>query len=82
MKDKPEIRNEEILLLGLCRMDFNIELKIMLKALAEEISDWKYFATLANSHGVAALIYNNLGSLTFLNLYPVQLLIFSEMPYW
>ncbi len=70
MIDKPEIRNEEILLLGLCRMDFNIELKIMLQALAEEISDWKYFATLANSHGVAALVYNNLGKLDFLKFVP------------
>ena len=62
------IRDEEILLLGLCRLTFNAELKVMLKALAEGTIDWKYFATLANDHGVAALIYHNLQRLDFLDL--------------
>ncbi len=72
MKEKLDIRNEEILLLGLCRLDFGVELKVMLQALAEEASDWKYFATLAGSHGVAALVYNNLEKLGFLQFVPVE----------
>src|SRR5512135_1606261 len=70
MNQKIDIRNEEILLLGLCRLDFGVELKVMLQALAEEISDWTYFANLAGLHGVAALVYHNLDRLGFLRLVP------------
>lgn len=72
MSVRADIKNEEILLLGLCRMEFGPELKVMLRALAEELKDWKYFATLANSHGVAALVYNNLEKLDFLTLVPAE----------
>lgn len=70
MNNKLNIRNEEILLLGLCRLDFGVELKVMLQALTEEITDWQYFTSLANSHGVAALVYNNLEKLEFLRFIP------------
>lgn len=72
MNEKLDIRNEEILLLGLCRLDFGVELKVMLQALVEEVSDWKYFTTLAGSHGVAALVYNNFEKLGFLRFVPVE----------
>jgi hypothetical protein len=72
MRVRADIMNEEILLLGLCRMEFGPELRVMLRALAEEVKDWEYFATLANSHGVAALVYNNLEKLDFLTLVPAE----------
>ena len=67
MKNDLNIRDEEILLLGLCRMSFNAELTVMLKALAEGTFDWSYFASLANVHGVAALVYHNLEKLDLLH---------------
>ena len=70
MKSDLNIRDEEILLLGLCRLSFGVELKVMLTALAETVTDWDYFFTMANTHGVAALVYNNLEKLGFLDLVP------------
>jgi hypothetical protein len=70
MKNNLNIRDEEILLLGLCRLSFNAELKVMLMALAEGVADWAYFSSLANAHGVAALVYHNLEKLNFLHLIP------------
>jgi hypothetical protein len=72
MKNNINIRSEEILLLGLCRLSFNAELKVMLQALAEEALDWDYFASLANVHGVSALVYSNLEKLCFLQFIPVE----------
>jgi hypothetical protein len=72
MKNNVNIRDEEILLLGLCRLSFNSELKVMLTALAESLADWDYFSSLANSHGVAALVYHNLEKLGFLPLIPEE----------
>jgi hypothetical protein len=70
MNGKLEIRDEEILLLGLCRLSFDVELTIMLKALAETVTDWQYFSSLANKHGVAALVYYNLEKLDFIKCIP------------
>jgi len=70
MKSDLNIRDEEILLLGLCRLSFGVELKVMLSALAETVTDWNYFFTMANAHGVAALVYHNLEKLGFLDLVP------------
>jgi hypothetical protein len=70
MNKNLNIRDEEILLLGLCRLDFNVELKVMLMALAENLTDWSYFVSLADAHGVAALVYNNLEKLKFLQYLP------------
>lgn len=65
MTTRLDIRDEEILLLGLCRLTFNPEIKIMLQALAEGPADWEYFVFLANVHGVEALVYTNLDILGF-----------------
>ncbi len=70
MNGKLDIRDEEILLLGLCRLSFDVELTIMLRALAETVTDWKYFSSLANRHGVAALVYHNLEKLDFIKFIP------------
>lgn len=78
MKTDLNIRDEEILLLGLCRLSFNAEQKVMLMALAEGITDWEYFSSLANEHGVSALIYHNLQHLNFLNLLPAETTAFLK----
>ena len=66
MRNDLIIRDEEKLLLGLCRLSFDPKQKVRLKALAEAASDWKYFAELAGKHGVAALVYSNLEKLDLL----------------
>jgi hypothetical protein len=70
MNSNLDIRDEEILLLGLCRLSFDVELTVMLMALAETTKDWPYFSSLANKHGVAALVYHNLEKLGFLQYVP------------
>jgi hypothetical protein len=73
MNNMLEIRNEEILLIGLCRLTFSNALTVKLKELAESISDWDYFAALANDHGVVALVYHNLEKLYLLPLVPEKI---------
>ena len=68
MSKELEIRDDEIFLLGLCRSSFTAERIVKLKALAANITDWDRFASLANEHGVASLIHNNLSDLGFLPL--------------
>ena len=70
MRSDLNISDEEILLPGLCRLSFDTELTVMLKALAETTADWKYFAELAGNHGVAALVYSNLEKLDLLQYIP------------
>jgi hypothetical protein len=70
MKENPEIRDEEILLLGLCRLNFGVELKVMLTALAENATDWEYFYRLANAHGIASLISHNIEHLGLTGIIP------------
>jgi hypothetical protein len=55
-----DIRNEEKLLLRLCRLSFNEEQIKEIHDLVQVITDWKYFTYLSIEHGVSALIYNNL----------------------
>ena len=70
MINELEIRNEEILLLGLCRLSFTKELERKISDLAKGVSDWEYFASLANEHGVIALAYHNLEKLGLRPLLP------------
>jgi hypothetical protein len=70
MNNGIKIRDEELLLIGLCRLEFSDEHIKKIRVLAESISDWKYFSLLANAHGVAALVYHNLKLLDFLPLLP------------
>ena len=46
MKNRLNIRDEEILLMGLCRLSFDAERRVMLQALAEGMIDWTYFCSL------------------------------------
>jgi hypothetical protein len=70
MNSNPEIKNEEILLLGLCRLSFTEPQAKKIKTLVKSITDWEYFALLANEHGIVALVYHNLEQLGILQQVP------------
>jgi hypothetical protein len=65
-----EIQNEEILLLGLCRLTFSKTQSEKIGELVSLVSDWDYFANLANEHGVIALVSFNLKNLGYLRRLP------------
>ena len=64
------INNEETLLLALCRLEFNDQQSEKIIALIHGLKDWNYFLSLANAHGIVALICNNLEKLKLLNAIP------------
>jgi hypothetical protein len=55
----PELTSEELLLIGLCRLDFTAKETEELLLLAGRVTDWIHFSKLANAHGVASLISHN-----------------------
>jgi hypothetical protein len=73
MKNELDIRNEEILLLGLCRLNFSREQTGKINDLLKSVSDWDYFANLAGEHGVVALVFHNLEKLGILPLIPEKI---------
>jgi hypothetical protein len=73
MKEGIDIRNEELLLLNLCRLSFNNDQKAKISKLAAGLSDWEHFASLANEHGVVALVYHNLEKPDLLPLVPEKI---------
>jgi hypothetical protein len=70
MKKELEIQNEERLLLGLCRLSFSKAQAGKIEELVKSVSDWDYFASLANEHGVAALAFHNMEKLGYLSQVP------------
>jgi hypothetical protein len=60
MKSEVRIRDEERLLLELCRLEFSDEQINRIRSLFAVITDWPWFSNLANEHGVAALVWYNL----------------------
>ena len=60
MKSEVTIRDEENLLLRLCRLEFSDEQINKIRSLIAVVTDWNYFRNLANEHGVAALVWTNL----------------------
>lgn len=76
MKSDIIIKEEEILLLNLCRLDFNDENLQMIRSHLSLITDWKYFSHLANEHGVAALVWHNLEKLELLSGIPDEVVTF------
>lgn len=72
MNNNFNISNEEILLIGLCRLEFSSEHTEKLKIHISGTTDWKYFADLANAHGVGALAYHNLEKLGFIRYVPEE----------
>jgi hypothetical protein len=67
------IRDEEVLLTRLCRLEFSDDQVKKIGTLSEIITDWNYFGLLANSHGVAALVYHNLEKLKLLSFVPEEI---------
>jgi hypothetical protein len=72
MREWSEIRDEELLLLRLCRLSFKEEQISEINELIRRVSDWGYFAVLANDHGVIAIAYYNLKKLGYLSLIPSE----------
>jgi hypothetical protein len=60
MTSTVNIRVEEQLLVGLCRLQFSDEQMINIRSLIGLINDWEYFKTLSNKHGIAAIVWHNL----------------------
>jgi hypothetical protein len=60
MKNEIKLSDEENLLIGLCRLKFDEDQIDKIRSLTSLVTDWKYFSSLANSHGVAALVWHNL----------------------
>jgi hypothetical protein len=60
MVTEMEIRNEEMLLVGLCRLSFNDGQKEKIAELISNVTDWRYFTSLAIDHGIAAFVFHNL----------------------
>lgn len=60
MKNEVKIRDEENLLVELCRLEFTEENLEKIKSLTAVIGNWNYFIKLANAHGVTALVWHNL----------------------
>jgi hypothetical protein len=60
MTSKLLIKDEELLLVNLCRLEFSDENLNELESLTTKIKDWTYFRNLANAHGVSALVCHNL----------------------
>jgi hypothetical protein len=76
MSEEIKIRDEEILLLGLCRLEFQNEHIIKIKSLIAAITDWNYFSSLSNVHGVAALVWHNLETYGLLSNIPKEVTTF------
>ena len=72
MNSRLNISPEENLLLALCRLEFTDEQISNIRSLVPVITDWKYFANLANEHGIAALVWNNLEKLKLSSSVPVE----------
>jgi hypothetical protein len=73
------IKDEEILLLNLCRLDFKADHLDIIKEYLAGVSDWKYFGTLANEHGVSALVWHNLEKLALLQGIPDDVVTFLRL---
>jgi len=76
MNTEVKIRDEEILLLELCRMEFSDEQIKKIRYLSEALSDWNYFSSIANAHGVAALVWHNLEKQQLLAYIPAEIAAF------
>ena len=78
MKSQPKIKDEEYLLLELCRLEFNNEQLSRIKSLVAVISDWNYFRDLANEHGVPALVWHNLETYQLTSAIPEEVCSFLK----
>jgi hypothetical protein len=67
-----QLRNEEQLLLKLCRLEFTDKQKAKIGELMETVYDWQYFVRLSNAHGVIALCWHNIIATGNLMLIPKE----------
>ncbi len=72
MNDQANISNEERLLIGLCRLQFNDVQAKQLREIASSVHDWDTFVRLADSHGIAALTYQNMDRFRLLKNVPEE----------
>jgi hypothetical protein len=79
MNSETGIRNEELLLMGLCRLEFTADQVAKICDLKGSVTDWEYFRNLAGIHGVAALVYYNLDKHDLLNNIPDEIITFLRM---
>ena len=70
IKNESDIRTEEKLLQELCRLNFSDAHTGKIRELVKSVSDWEYFASMANEHGIVALVFHNLEKLGFLTAVP------------
>jgi hypothetical protein len=78
MNSAVKIKDEEILLMRLCRLEFSDEQIKKIRALTAVVADWNYFSSLANAHGVAALVYHNLEKHRLLTGIPEKVVTFLK----
>jgi len=78
MNSAVKIKDEEILLMRLCRLEFSDEQIKKIMALTAVVADWNYFSSLANAHGVAALVYHNLEKHILLTGIPEEVVTFLK----
>lgn len=65
-----EFTSKELLLIELCRLNINKKQRETVLLLAEGVTDWVHFSNLANKHGVASLVSDNLIKTGIINLMP------------
>ncbi len=73
MRKDLNLKNEELLLCGLCRLTFDTGNSEKLKDLTQKITDWSYFLSLARSHGISALVCSNMSRLGLTDIIPTEI---------
>ncbi len=68
MRSDPEPWEE--LLISLCRLTFDDDLKFHIGTLLGSVNDWPALVSLINEHGIASLAYTNLQSIDLLSIVP------------
>jgi hypothetical protein len=76
-----KLKPEEILLLSLCRLEFDDTQKAGVTEDVRQVTDWKNFTRLANEHGIIALIYFNIGKCGLSGNVPAESLAILENGY-
>lgn len=65
-----DIKPEELLLIKLCRLEFDHKLKDEAESICRIITEWEFFARAVNLHGISALVHNNMEKLGLLKYVP------------
>ncbi len=72
---------ETQLMIALCRLNFGKEDKDYINDLVSKVTGWDQFVSLANEHGISALVCNNLKELKLIDRLPVKEARFLENAY-